>query len=409
MKICQIIYTYPPYATGGADMYAKKISEELSKDGHDVVVITTRPYDGLSSLKSSSEIVDGIKVYRFYPLNIYSWINSANKSILEKVVWNTLDFWNLGTYFSIKNILKKEKPDVVHIHTPIWISLSAFDAIKSLKIPFVFTVHDYLLLCRRTLLLHADGSICNEPKTVCKWYQKLSRKLAGNKPNKVIAPSQFIIDMLKTQGFFPETEFIKLSLGTELNSNKPVKNYETIDILFAGTLINHKGVDVLIQAFKNLDHPNIRLHILGKGNDENLLKSMAKQDNRIIFHGFKQGKELNNCYQQANITVVPSVCFDNSPLVIYESFMNGTPVIGSKIGGIPELINEGINGFLFNPGDPDDLKQIIEKLIESKDLLKRLEEGAFQSRTKYDMDQHIKNLEKIYNMIESQKQEKSNK
>lgn len=399
MKICQIIYTYPPYATGGADMYAERISKELSNRGHEVVVITTHPYDGLSSLKPSFKMEDEIKIYRFYPFNIYSWINSAKKSILQKIIWNSLDFWNLHTYLTIKKILKKENPDVVHIHTPIWISLSAFDAVKSVKIPSVFTVHDYLLLCRRTLLLHADGSVCDEPKTVCKWYQKLSRKIVANKPDIVIAPSQFIINMLKSQGFFQKTEFVKLSLGTELNNEKGKKDYETIDILYAGTLIGHKGVDVLIKAFKNLKQENIRLHIVGKGTDEGFLKKLAETDRRIIFHGFLVGEKLNNCYKKANMTVVPSVCFDNSPLVIYESFMNGTPVVGSRIGGIPELIEEGYNGFVYEAGDSLDLEKTLQNLIENPLVLKKLENGAFKSRNKYDMNLHIKSLEKIYERI----------
>ena len=145
---------------GGADIYAQRISTELSKNGNEIIVITTNPYDGLHSLKPSSNIIDGIKVYRFYPLNIYAWTTSAKKPTYLKLIWESFDIWNLHTYIVIKNILKKEKPDVVHIHTPIWLSLSVFDAVKRLNIPSVFTLHDYLLLCRRILLLHPNGEIC---------------------------------------------------------------------------------------------------------------------------------------------------------------------------------------------------------------------------------------------------------
>ena len=92
MKICQIIYTYPPHATGGADIYAERISKELSIKGHEVVVITTQPYNGLSSIKSSSKLENGIKIHRFYPLNIYSWTNTAGKSLLMKTIWKAINF-----------------------------------------------------------------------------------------------------------------------------------------------------------------------------------------------------------------------------------------------------------------------------------------------------------------------------
>ncbi len=396
MKICQIIYTYPPYVSGGADIYAERISKELVKKGHEVVVITTKPFDGLSSLKPSLEMDGEIKVHRFYPLNIFSWIYSDEKSMFQRAILNAIDIWNLHPYLVIKNILKKEKPDVVHIHTPVWISLSVFDAVKSLKIPSVFMVHDYLLLCRRTLLLNSNGEICYDPHPFCKMYQSLSRKIVGNKPDMVIAPSQFILDTLSQSGFLEGSKSLKIPLGVSIDGKKPKKEYETIDILYAGSLVNHKGVHILIEAFKNIKNENIKLHILGKGSEESNLKEMAKDDKRILFHGFVKGKELLNFHENANIIVVPSVCFDNSPMVIYESLMNGTPVIGSKIGGIPELIEEGVNGFLFEPGNVDELKNKLQYLIDNPYKLKSLEKGAFESGKKYTMDIHIEKLESVY-------------
>ncbi|MDI6723944.1 MAG: glycosyltransferase family 4 protein [Methanobacterium sp.] len=396
MKICQIIYTYPPYITGGADIYAERISKELVKKGHEVVVITTKPFDGLSSLKTSVEMDDVIKVHRFYPLNIFSWINTAEKSIFQKMIWNALDIWNLHPYLVIKNILKKEKPDVVHIHTPIWFSLSVFDAVKSLKIPSVFMVHDYLLLCRRTLLLHSNGEICHDPHPFCKMYQFLSKKIVKKKPDMIIAPSQFILDILSDNGFFEGSKSIKIPLGVIIEGKKPEKEYETIDIMYVGSLVNHKGVYILIEAFKNIENKNIKLHILGKGTEEYNLKEMAKDDGRIMFHGFVEGKELRNFHENTNMVVVPSICYDNSPMVIYESLMNGTPVIGSKIGGIPELIEEGVNGFLFEPGSVSELKDRLQYLIENPSILKKLENGAFESSNKYSMVSHIEKLENMY-------------
>ena len=399
MKICQIIYTYPPYATGGADIYAQRISEELSSKGHEVVVITTQPYNGLSSLKSSHQVDNGIKVYRFYPLNIYSWTNTAGKSILTKIVWNTLDIWNLHAYFVIKNILKKEKPDVVHIHTPTWISLSAFDAIKSLNIPFVFTVHEYLLLCRRVSLLHANGEVCDDPRSICKLYQKLSRSIVANKPDLVLAPSNFVLEMLNKNGFFGESTCMKLPLGITPYNQKTRKNYEKIDVVYTGALIGHKGVDVLINAFKDLEHDNIQLHIVGKGEKMEDLRALADKDDRISFYGFLEGDELTSLQENANITVMPSVWYENSPMAIYESFKYGTPVIGSKIGGIPELIKENVNGFLFEPGNIQELHDILQYLVENPLELEKLETGAFKSSQRYDMNLHIKNLEKLYKEI----------
>ena len=139
---------------------------------------------------------------------------------------------------------------------------------------------------------------------------------------------------------------------------------------------------------------------MGKGKDEDEFKKIAGSDQRIIFHGFVPDEELTQLYQKANVVVVPSIWYDNSPMVIYESLMNGTPIIGSRIGGIPELLEDGYNGFLFEAGNVNELKTILENLIESPSELKRLEKGAFESVKKYDMGEHIKKLEEIYDEIQ---------
>ncbi len=107
-------------------------------------------------------------------------------------------------------------------------------------------------------------------------------------------------------------------------------------------------------------------------------------------------EELTRLYNKANVTVVPSIWYDNSPMVIYESFIAGTPVIGSRIGGIPELIEAGKNGFLFEAGNVDELKAILENLIRTPAELISLERGALESVKNYNMVEHIRKLEDLY-------------
>ena len=169
--------------------------------------------------------------------------------------------------------------------------------------------------------------------------------------------------------------------------------------MYVGTLGKHKGVQTLITAFKHIPSPDIRLHIVGKGPDQEEFKQIASNDKRIIFHGFIENENVIKLIETANIMVVPSICYDNSPVVINESFITGTPVIGSKIGGIPENIHENVNGYLFEPENHDELKDHIIDLIKNTYVLKSLEKGAFNTVPDNSMDIMGEKLLKEYNKL----------
>lgn len=143
MKICLITNIYSSYEKiGGSNIYVEKLSKELADRRNSVVVITINSAKG-----EEIEEKDNLKIYRFYPFNVSTFYHIGKESIIKQGICTFLDIYNYYSYLKIRNILKKENPDVVHIHTPIDITLSAFGAVKSLKLPLVFTLHDYLLLC----------------------------------------------------------------------------------------------------------------------------------------------------------------------------------------------------------------------------------------------------------------------
>lgn len=394
MKVCFISNLYPPYIIGGAEICVKREAEYLNKLGHKVVIISSSP-----DATQSVEMLGDIKVYRIGLMNIYSPFSSQNRSTIIKPIYHTINLWSPSSYLFIKRILKKENPDVVHIHNFKGMSLSIFDAVKSLNLPLVFTTHDFSLICLKASLLKSSGELCAEKGKFCRFYNHIQNRLVNNKPDVVISPSQFLIDRFIEEGLFENTVKLRLPLGIELDDQKSEKRYDTINFLYVGSLTKHKGVHLLVESFKQIDNENIRLHIVGKGIEESELKMLADSDKRINFRGFMTGTELSDIYSQANVVIVPSIIYDNSPTVIYESFMAGTPVIGSKIGGIPELIEDGYNGFLFDSGDLSSLKFQICKIILNPEVLKKLEVGAYESSKKYNIYTHVNRLENIYLQI----------
>jgi glycosyltransferase involved in cell wall biosynthesis len=148
-----------------------------------------------------------------------------------------------------------------------------------------------------------------------------------------------------------------------------------------------------------LDLRNARLHIVGQGSDRKRLERVAHDDSRIIIYGFLAPDKLRKLYSIADIAVVPSIYSEPFGLVIPEYFCHGIPVLGSRAGAIPELINDGFNGFLFPPGDVEALKVLLETLSSDSKLLGELNENARRSAAAFDMSVHVRKLEEIYERV----------
>lgn len=394
MKICLISNLYPPNVLGGAEISVKKIAESLVKSGNEVIVITTA-----DNKEESVECINGVKIYRINPVNIYRVYDHPAKSPLLKPLWHGIDLWNPGTNLIIKNILKNERPDIAHIHNFKGLSASSFSVVKNLGIPLVFTAHDFSLICLKANLIGSSGEICLKPKVLCRLYNEILKRIVNNNPDVVISPSKSLIDVLSSNGLFKDVKTVKIPHGIELNTENIVKKYKKIKILYTGNLGEHKGVDILISAFKNIKNENIQLDIVGKGQQEKILKEISKSDHRINFHGFLKDDELSKMYKEANISIVPSIWFEVFGLVILESFRYGTPVIGANIGGIPELIENSYNGYLFEAGNISQLQNLLENLINDPESLKRLEKGALESVKDYSMEEYIRKLEELYESL----------
>lgn len=398
MKICLVIESYPPNVSGGVSVYGQRLAQGLSNAGHNVFVITSCPFNGLSSLKPLEKMDGKVRVLHLPPVNIYDAYKIKNVPTFIKPIFHIINLWNPAQYVLYKNILRKEHPDVVHIHDIYGISLSFLDAAKSLRIPLIVTLHSYGLICRKVTLLNANSKICEKPNMLCSIYCRAIKDIIDSKPDLVTSPSQFVLDYHSKMGFFPHSKKMKLSNGIEIdNYNPPQKNARSnFNILFVGRLGRHKGVHTLIEAVRKMNNKEIHLHIIGKGDYKEKLENLAENDERITFHGAVPDKDLPSFYKMADVTVVPSIWLEVAPVVIQESFLAGTPVIGSRIGGIPEMIRHEYNGLLFKPNDTDDLIHMLQRLIFNRIELEKMGKNAYNSLEAYSMSLHIIQILKLY-------------
>jgi len=167
--------------------------------------------------------------------------------------------------------------------------------------------------------------------------------------------------------------------------------------VYVGRLSHEKGVAELVHAMKRV--PGAHLKVIGTGRlDEPLQKFVREQGmTNVEFLGYKSGGELREIVRRAMFVAVPSVVYDNSPLAIYEALAHGKPVVGAAIGGIPELIDEGRDGFLFTAGDEESLVQALRRMLECAPQWPEMgRAGRAKAERLFAPEAHLQRMEGIY-------------
>lgn len=365
MKIGIITNLYPPFSRGGAENVIVRTVESLNEEGHDVFVISTHPrHLGTTPVldRTTTE-----RIYRFFPANLYHTLEDNKHRWLTRLFWHVIDALSGNASHRVRQILASEKPDVVITHNLKGIGLRIPRAIRSLKIPHVHVVHDLQLVYPSGLLFAGKEEIAWHTKPFYNIYRKMCRYLFGN-PAVVIFPSRYLRDVYLQHGFFQKShvEVMPNPAPRFIPVAREKRNPGALKLLFVGQLEYHKGIEFLLSLFDKLPQ-DTNLIIAGEGTKRPLVDVKTAADKRVVYLGYVSLEQLVNCLGVVDALIVPSLCYENSPTVIYESLNAGVPVIAANIGGVGELIQEGVNGYLFQPDSESDAMRVIANLREEQD------------------------------------------
>ena len=356
MKIGIISNLYYPYKIGGAEYIAQIIAEELKKNGNEVFVITLDRRDKM-------EFVNDIKVYRLKLRNIYwPWNNEFRFKNLLKPSWHLIDSYNPLIMDKVGKILDLEKPDVVECHNLSGFSISIWKEIKKRRIPLIQVLHDYYNICVKSTMFNGMKN-CEKQCKICKFYRFWNKKYY-NLVDCVVSVSSFVLNRHIQNGLFLDTKKIVIHNG--FKSNETIYNRELGDQItfgYIGRLDRHKGLDLLIDSFGQIKDENIKLLIAGEGDREYVLNLKARAHDKVVFIGYQKREEF---YKQIDWLIVPSLGNESFPTVVLESIYFGKPVVASIRGGIPEIVRDGVEGFLFEPTNKEALLNIIKKIERLK-------------------------------------------
>ena len=397
MKICLVSNLYPPLIQGGAEIYVGRIARALAEE-HQVVVVTTEPGVHLSPSREVSP--DGIVVYRLAPLNVAHLTRLPHHPV-PQAAFRALDLYHPQVARAMTDVLARERPDVMHVHNWVGLSLAAVLAASGAgpaRVPVAMTLHDYGLCCVYADLRHPDGQGCH-PRLPCRVISTINRHITKS-VGLAISPSAYTLRVHEQRGFFGGATRQVLSNGIPaVDREKPRAAKPTFDVLFIGRVQSHKGPEILIRAFRRLADPTLRLHIAGAGPALEACRSLAKGDARVALHGFVDGAARLGLLESADCVVLPSLWPENAPVTIQEAFQYGSAVVASRIGGIPEMVQDGVNGLLVEPGDESAIAGAIERLRGSPDLAASFRAAASQAVRLQDMRFHTAQLAAAYRRL----------
>lgn len=373
LRFCMITTFYPPYSFGGDAIYVQQLSNELAKRGHQVEVIhCLDSYRLLEQGESPRETNDHPKV-------IVHRLES-DWGMLSPLATQQTGY----PFFKAKALgrILARGFDVIHYHNISLVGgpkvLEIGEAVK------LYTTHEYWLVCPMSVLLRYDGVACKEKRC-------LRCTLAYHRPpqwwryGNLLKDSMRHVDMILYPSTFSQEKHRELGLdapGTVLRyfhtPSEGLRNLPRTDstipyFLFVGRFEKLKGAHTLIPLFR--DYPRARLVMVGEGSQGTELREMAGDSLNIEFRGWLNHAELAPLYHNATALIVPSLCYENGPLVTLEAFSFRTPTLGRSIGTLPELL-EGTGGGLVYQDDAS-LRAAMDELLDNPARRHQLGENGY--------------------------------
>ncbi|MFK7989685.1 MAG: glycosyltransferase family 4 protein [Sandaracinaceae bacterium] len=388
MNVLYVCHQFFPDHYTGTERYTLALARQMQRMGHHVTVST---YE--SKLSPEARPVDspGVLMRRYVTEGV------------RVLAWRLVDHEDAGfggvssrvgdpaMESALREHLRAERPDVVHVthsmrQTPI------VRVTEELGIPLVMHLTDFWLLCPRGTLLDANGGLCEGPEGGARCTEHcfephfgpaLRRRTAAaramlNVPDVIVAPSRFLADVFLRHGadagrMVHRTYAFDLSV---LAGIARTPRTEALRLAFLGTVLPHKGVEVLVRAVTSIADAPLTLDIHGGSLDQHAhlatLKRLAKGDPRIRIRGEYRYEDIGAILAEVDVAVCPSLWYENNPLAVGIAQAAGIPCVVTDLGGMTELVRDGVDGCSFPRGSVDRLAAVLHRLAADPEEVARL-------------------------------------
>ncbi len=393
------------YPRGGDCQYTLRLIQLLESHGHEVAPFSMHHPDNLRS-EYETYFVEHIDFQQeLADMNLAGALHVLSRSVSNRKA--------VGLF---RQLIEDFKPDIIHLQnihhqlTPAIIG----PAIRK-SIPVVWTLHDYNILCPDHAFLRKDR-LCMKCSTGGYYHAIVNRCKKGSlgasilaalecavhnpwklskRINKFICPSSFMARLL-AECKIPRDKIVHVP---PFLPDPKLRVSDGDYFIYAGRLSAEKGLSILVEAFRRL--PQTKLVVIGDGPLKNDLHSFIENHRleNVKLVGFQSPENVQKIMAGCMALVMPSICLENMPYAIIEAMACAKPVIASNLGGMPEMVEHGENGLLFEPGDVDSLVNCVNQLVSSPESARNMGlQGAEIFRRRYSVENHYRNIMKVYNM-----------
>jgi len=404
MRIALVVHKFPPASLGGTEIYTRNLAEALSRE-HDVAVFYRDDGDG-RAFHEEWQDREGFRAWR---------VSRAFDFGQAGPVASFFDtFFNLDVERSFRRFLDAFQPDVIHFQHLMSLSFRLIAQAKRQGPPCLLTLHDYWFICSNAQLIWPDGQICAgkalrlncvrcATTRIGKPWVDAARPLiapafqlrdalvrrAALRTDQLLAPSRFLIQRYAREGF-PPNRFTFLENGLDVDrirrSMTPGERQtgDKLRVTYLGSLAWQKGVHVLVEAFRDLPPERAILRVFGGAQvfPEYAASLQARHNPaNTVFEGSVPNHQVGRVLAETDVLALPSLWYENSPVVIQEARAAGVPVMASDHGALAEKVHDGVDGFLVAPGDASAWHGALRQLLRRPDRLSAMQANVPQPIT----------------------------
>lgn len=361
MRILLVNSLYYPNIRGGAERSTQILAESLVQCGNDVHVASLAKRGEANTFDCN-----GVTVHALELANAYWPFGEESRGVLRGGYWHLRDAYNRSMQHRIDELLLHLRPTVVNTQNLTGFSVSVWPAVKLRGLPLIHTLRDAYLLCPRGTMF-ARGANCAIQCRKCKAFS-IPRLRASGAVDVVTGISKFMLGLHSAHGYFPKAQRRVIYNAYEpeaavLNKRSGASADGAIRFGFLGRLLETKGAGLMLDTFLQLPPGSARLVIAGTGDPayEAELKRKVAGRGDIEWLGFVKPESL---FSQIDVLLVPALWHEPLGRSVLEAQTYGVPVIGSRRGGIPELLSEE-TGWVFDPDQPGSLRDAMQACIET--------------------------------------------